>query len=253
MSNHICTLIGGAKVEIAAEGFTVVSTTGVRTKFDLSGNLINQDSENNKRHFCFIGKEERETVKLWVNSVKCNTLSQMKFVEAVKEAINSVKYDYWISTIEPSMNKKGKLFLAPGKKVLRGISYVEWEKKGEEFSPERNSGLASLKELFIWYALRVANNFWSLDYVCDDSSSEGNYWNSPYSAKQFEVSGSRKVGGFADGIGNTGKIVMSDTDFVICGGYCSNRGHLYPVADVNKCDEPMSISYTGTGVIVLRK
>jgi len=60
MSNHVCNLNGGAKVEISADGFTVVSVSGVRTKFDLSGNLINQDTADKKRYFFLMGKEERE-------------------------------------------------------------------------------------------------------------------------------------------------------------------------------------------------
>jgi len=253
MSNHVCNLNGGAKVEISADGFTVVSVSGVRTKFDLSGNLINQDTADKKRYFFLMGKEEREAVKSWVTNVEGNNFEQMKFIQVVKDALNSVKYDYWISTIEPSMNKKGKLFFSPGKKVLRGISFVEWEKKGEEFLPERNSGLASLYELFLWYAWRIAKNLWSIEYVCDDSSSEGNYWNSICHAGHFEVSGNRRVGGFTDGIGNACKIVMREADFVMCGGYCNTVGFEYRVADIRKCEDPLNPTYIGTGVIVLRK
>ncbi|MBP3284298.1 MAG: hypothetical protein J6M02_02230, partial [Clostridia bacterium] len=115
------------------------------------------------------------------------------------------------------------------------------------------SDLANLYELFLWYAYRIAKGLWTLEYVCDDSSSAGNYWNSPDASHGFEVSGRRKVGGFADGVGNTYKIVSHNEGFVACGGHFVCTGVDSSAARVNYYDHPYYAYHCiGSGVLVLR-
>ena len=204
------------------------------------------------KYFFLMGKEERELVRLWLSGVASETEAQAEFLMFVKNALTTIDYDYRIATIEPSMDNSKRLFYKDGEKVERYLSGFEWEAKGKEFAPERGSDLANLYELFLWYAYRIAKGLWTLEYVCDDSSSAGNYWNSPDASHACEVSGKREVGGFADGVGNTYKLVAYNAGFAACGGYCSNNGYDYPVADVCCDNNPNSTFSNGSGVLVLR-
>ncbi|MBP3285267.1 MAG: hypothetical protein J6M02_07215 [Clostridia bacterium] len=205
------------------------------------------------KYFFLMGKEERELVREWLSGVFPETKREKEFLEVVEEALESVGYDYRIAVIEPSMySGSGRIFYNAGDKVARGICCNEWKVKGKEFVPEWGSDLANLYELYLWYAYRIAKGLWTLEYICDDSSSAGNYWNSPDASQGFEVSGKRKVGGFYDGVGNTYKIVAHNAGFAACGGNCSNNGDNYPVADVRERYPDLTCFY-GSGVLVLRR
>jgi hypothetical protein len=95
--------------------------------------------------------------------------------------------------------------------------------------------------------------WWSIEYVCDDSSSAGNYWDSPNATHDFQTSGARKVGGFTDGIGNTYKIVIHKAGFALCGGDFDKCGGDYRVADFSYCTEPGVFDASGSGVLVLKR
>ena len=204
------------------------------------------------KYFFLMGKEERELVRKWLSSVASETREQVIFLKDVENALAAIDYNYRIATIEPSLDNSGKLFYKNGEKVASLFSCNEWKIKGKEFAPEWGSDLATLYELFLWYAYRIAKGLWTLEYVCDDSSSAGNYSDSPDASHGFEVSGKRKVGGFADGVGNTYKIVAHNAGFAACGGDYHYNGNLCPVADVFCRNFPCGTNYYGSGVLVLR-
>ena len=170
-------------------------------------------------------------------------------------ALKFIDYNYRIANIEPSIDSNKRIFYREGEVVGQGIfSFKDWEDKATYFSPQYGSSLATVYELLLWYAYRIAMGYWSLEYICDDSSSEGNYWNSPVPVHGFEPAGIRKVGGFLDGVGNTYKIVKNpEGGFSLCGGYYINNGNEYPVAEVlSNRDVPNNGFYYGSGVLVLK-
>lgn len=202
------------------------------------------------KYFDFIGEKEIALVKKWHEGQKAMTNEQEEFLRVVGEAIN-VCCEFLIANIEPSFGPRGKIYYREGEKVGRNISCGEWEKRAEEFAPEYQSRLANLYELFIYYAYRIARGYWTLEYVCDNSSTDGNYWMSPCSSHSIDVSGAKKVGGARDGIGNTYKIVKNNSAFALCGGSCVNEEAVYCVSDA--CDYKIANNtcHYGTGVLVL--
>lgn len=206
-------------------------------------------------YFFFIGKPEREKVAEWFNKVKPQTENQRKFLERVKKALKLIDYDYCISTLEPSFDGNGKIFYEEGNFVGIGISFPEWKKRAKNFYNDMkwHSELAQLEEGILFKAYRIAMGLWSLEYVCDDSSSAGNYYNSPHSSHYYEDSGVRKVGGFKDGTGNTYQIYETECGFALVGGNYFCAGIYYPVGAVNYTIEPDSTIHVGSGVVVLKR
>lgn len=209
-------------------------------------------------HFFKMTSEKRKKVKRWLKNEKKElahkTDREKTFLETLEEGLKTVKYEYRISTIEPTMNKETeKIEFIKGAEVARGYSCEQWKKFAEEFMPERGSRLANLYELFIWYAWRIVKGYWTLSYVANDSSSDGNYANSPNAAGEYEVSAKRKVGGFRDGIGNTCKIVTHGVRYALVGGDYGSIGGNCPVGDVVYHDHPNLAQYNSSGVFVLTK
>lgn len=247
MSQSIIELKDGARIELTAKGFKVISSTGKILYFDEYGNLVTKFD-----YFFKMGKNEREVVGKWVKEVKAETEKQESFLEKVKAALNIVDYDYKISTIEPSIGENGVIYFEKGNPVAVGISELMWREYAKKFDEKCNSRLATLSELLLWYAYRIAIRAWDFSYLADNSSSAGNYWNSPEASQEFELSGVREVGGFSDGIGNTDKLVSLETGgFALVGGFYYNFGFEKPVANIKVCDASRACITHGSGVIVL--
>lgn len=247
--------MGVPRIEKTEKGIAIISAFGNRVEFDENYEmLIPSDRKTEEKYFFRMDEEKRELVRKWAANVSPKTQNQKKFIRSVKEALSVVNYDYCISTIEPTLGKDGMLYFEVGKEVARGLSLKKWRELGKAFMPERRSRLSTFYELFIFYAYRIARKHWTIEYVCDDSSSAGNYFNSPDSEHFCESSGAKKVGGFYDGIGNTYKIVSFDThDFRVCGGAFSNMGYYVPVSGFDSCNRESAdlvVSF-GTGVISL--
>ena len=128
--------------------------------------------EVKNRYFNFIGKIERKLVKKWCKIEMAKTDEQLDFLKIVQASLDEVKYDYWLPNIEPSIDKYGRIYYKEGDEVATDISCSEWKKKAEQFAPSCGSELANLYELYLWYALRIVNGFWTLEYVCNTSSNE---------------------------------------------------------------------------------
>ena len=247
-------LENGVKMEvIAKKGYKFHSATGEVTRFDSNGNLIDL------RYFFKMGENERAIVKEWREKIQRKGSDKSKtFFYRVDTALRNVNYDYCIATIEPSM-KARKLYYEPGNEVATGLSAEQWETKAKNYAPHLGSRLALPDELILWYAYRIAKGYWSLRYVCQDSSAHGNYNDSPTrkAAKghtvEKDLTGVKEVGGFKDGVGNTYKIVKNAVGtFWNFGGAYVNAGWRYPVAS----GEPIWASRVrdrASGVVVLTK
>ena len=204
------------------------------------------------KFFTQITAEDRKKVKNWLTKQKGKTDREKSFLTRVKEAVKAVNYDYWIANLEPSVTDR-KIYYAEGNAVGVGFSCNQWNQMAKEYAPERFSRLSNEHELYIWYALRIVNGQWTLDYVANDSSSAGNYRNAPGATHSMEKTGARKCGGFCDGQGNSYKIVTREGGYALVGGRYDFDGICFPVADVSYSNNSDYLQLNGSGVLVLTK
>ena len=123
--------------------------------------------------FELITAKERQEVINWLESQKGEVKNE-EYIKIMKEALEVVTYDYWIATIEPSIENE-KICYQEGKKVATSIVAKEWQILCQEYNPGRGSRMASLYELFIWYTLRVAKGYWTYEEFMQNSDRLGNY------------------------------------------------------------------------------
>ncbi|MBQ7669012.1 MAG: hypothetical protein IJS47_06770 [Clostridia bacterium] len=183
-----------------------------------------------KYHFKEMGEEEKELAKNWSKRQEPKSSNQSFFMSVLADADDSFIKPYKIQTMESTLLRDGLAFVK-NKKVAIGYSIAEFENWAEKFYPDKNSRLATLGELYIFYAYRGALNFWTLDDLCDYSSAFGNYNDAPHSVYGFELAGRRNVAGYCDGIGNTTKLCkFGNYIYAICGGYSIKSGADWPIA-----------------------
>lgn len=210
--------------------------------------------EDKAKHFTKITAEDREKVKNWVTKQKGKTEKEKCFLVRARQAIKTVKYDYWIATLEASVSN-GKIYYAERNDVGVGFSGEQWTQMANEYAPERGSRLSNLHELFIWYALRIVNGLWALDYIANKSSFAGKdydaFINSHYSMNK---TGERVCGGYRDGQGNNHKIVTHESGYMLVGGHWNNISDYCPMLDSNCVNNPFfNATNYRTGVVVLTK
>lgn len=209
-------------------------------------------------YFFLMGAPERNKVAEWFNEVNFKVgkekEKQRKFLDRVGCALCLVKHDYYIATLEPSFDKHGNILYKEGELVATGISFAEWKNKAMNFysDGEWHSELALLEEGDLFKAYRIAMGYWTIEYVCDDSTSAGNYCYAPNAALDFEVSGAREVGGFRDGVGNTYEIYQSRFGIAIVGGSYDMESLDYPVADVFHIEDINYVNFYACGVLVIK-
>lgn len=229
---QILRLANGGKFVMTDEGCKVISVTGEITEFDLSGSLKKTDPGKLK-HFVLMGSEEKAKVRAWLTETRPipKTERQRNFLRIVIKAFAKVDYAYRISVVEPAF-KDGMLCFYEKAPLCAERTFIEWIKLANDYAPEYESKLANIYELFLWYAYRIVTGELTLEYVCDDSSSAGNYADSPTASHRLEFAGGREWEGPTDGIGNTSKLVMADSGFAVCGGAFDVSGSDFPMADV---------------------
>lgn len=250
----------GSKLRIGDYSVHHISADGINLySYDCSKSSTIPSEEKKEMvnsYFFLIGEEERREIAAWLKTVTPETIKQERFVSRVEFALYRVPQNFKIATIEPSLSDEGRIFYKPKSRVGRGISYVSWDVEANNFyfDDEWSSSLASPEEGDLFTAYRVATGKWSLAYICDDSSGDGNYWDAPSSKRNFEPSGARQVGGFSDGVGNTLKIFKDASTFIVFGGDYIKCGATQPVASINSIVyDPFAINYRACGVVVLRK
>lgn len=265
---EVVKLPGGISFEVMEHGYAVIASDGERIEFNESGKrtrilfakteecIKNIDHKKNNqewlKYFSRIGEEERNRVAIWYAEQKPTTTEQEKFLNKVGDALVTIVDDYQIATIEPSLDEEGNIYYMQGRPVGRGITYREWFQKAIEFAPEYGSDVATLEQLFLWYAYRIVRGDLTLEYVCDDSSGAGNYCNAPKTTGKLEVTGAREVGGERDGQGNTCKIVRGIWYPRMCGGNCTSFGNKAPMANVSYILDDGIITTASTAVVVIK-
>ena len=178
-------------------------------------------------YFFYMGEKQRKLALEWANDQRWSGGSS--FLYTIRQVPYLVQNDYWIATIEPSITEDGHIFYQKEQKVLCGLTIEEWHQKAKEYCSARNSKIATIYETFLWYAWRGANSYWNLQYLCKDSSSKGNWRDSPDTAGHIELTGAREVGGFCDGTGNTCKLVTESRKTISIGGAWYMSGKIEPV------------------------
>ena len=209
------------------------------------------------QYFTKISESDRNKVKSWLETRNEDDGvhdCQKQFLRFVRRAVESIDYDYWIATLEPSV-EDGKIYYAVDESVGIGFECKKWYNMALEYAPNRGSRMAKLIELFLWYAVRIVDGEWTLEYVTRNSSSSGNYKNAPNATNNMEKTGARSCGGYKDGQGNSYKIVIVTEDnlFGIVGGDYYNDGAECPVATVFFGLNPYLSKEYGSGVVVLTK
>ena len=233
-------------LEAPPEGMEYIITKGE------NGKRIIRLARLDREFFTKITADDREKVKIWLAQQIAKTSEENEFLDILKVAVREVDYDYWIANLEPSV-EHGKIRYEKGNNIAVGFCCSYWQKMAKEYDPQKGSRLCNLYELFIWYALRIANKLWTLDYVANNSSNSGNYMNSPSSAESMEKAGARVCGGYRDGQGNASKIVATERGYLIIGGNYGSYGQFYPVASISYPYHPDSVQNFAVGVLILLK
>lgn len=199
---------------------------------------------------------EIRLVHKWAAHEKAETRSQKQFLDWVNQGLYDIRYSYRMPEIEASI-KEGKVFFCPGERVAVdydwGVEYFDMEQKAKAFAPERYSDIATVHEMAIWYAYRIAKGYWSITDVCDNSSALGNYADAPNASHTLEVSGARLTGGAHDGIGNTFKCVTHGFKYLLLSGNFKTTGINNPVGVAWANNYRTTDICRGTPIIVLRK
>lgn len=232
------------KVFKHVEGYEYVITKCVNG--DVIIRLVKKE-EGKDEYFTKITEQDRKNVKNWLDETKGKTNKEEDFLDWVKHAIHEVDYDYWIATLEPSV-EDGKIYYAKNENVGVGFSFNQWKQMARSYAPERGSRLASIDELFIWYALRIVNNFWTLADVANNFPRIGDEYYTRKWYHFFNRTGKNEIGGYCDGQGNTYKIVTIEN------GDNSNISiDVFPFSVALYSLDPNYVRYGGTGVLVLTK
>lgn len=183
------------------------------------------------------------------------TVRQQKLRTRLLNALdNKPKEGVWIPVYEPSRAADGQLQFVPNMTVLRFLTCNNWENLMQDYSPENGSRMASPTTYFLLLLKFIKLGFVTLEDCADDSSSIGNYCDSPYTSRCVEKTGSRWLGGLSGFAGNTYKIVKDSNSFfkfMRLGGCCNNLGYQWPLMAV-ACDFlPDEIIYHGVGLLEL--
>jgi len=202
------------------------------------------------KYFFKMGVEEQMMVRGWLGKNHARTEKQLKFIDIIANALSTISYEYAIATIEPSFDSNGEIDFCEGEPVAVGLSNIQWEKAAAKYAPEYKSDLATQEELLLWYAYRIAKGYWSLEYICDEPT-----WIYGNDLDFASPSADKEIGGFKDGVGNTHKIVKSDSGYVICGENYEQQDPIYAaaIATVNNDSTLRVPDMYGSGVFVLKK
>lgn len=245
--------------EIVFKGLTIQAPKGKRLIISKNeyGKAEMQivTKKKNSDVFFRITASKREKVRKWLAEHKLKekrTPGEIYFLDVLSDALEEINYNYEIATMEPTV-VDGKIAYIKGKDVAVNYSIKDWIKMAEEYLPERGSRLATLYELFIWYAWRIVKGYWTLGYVANDSSSAGNFCNSPKATHKLELTGTIKCGGFRDGQGNSCKLVTYKNIFATVGGNFDNNGYNSTVHNVFLHYSLDDIINFDCGVLVLIK
>ena len=201
-------------------------------------------------NFFLMGLPERKKILEWLEIAIPTTVAQTNFLNRVRKALETVKYDYYIAAIEPSFDEGKNITYKEGEPVAVGLTGRQWMQKAKVYYNHNHlkSGLALLEEGDLFKAYRVAMGYWSLEYICDDSSLPSI---SSKVGHEIAYSGKTEIGGFSDGVGNTFEIYRDKGGIALVGGFFLNFGKVNTVAKALRF-HPNAVSQYGRGVISIK-
>lgn len=224
------------------------------------GGIYMANKPNWFEYFFTMGAKQRKFVGEWCRDTKPVTERQKEFFELASRAYINCQYLYRLPIIEPSNDGNDNICYGIGLEPWTFKNFHNCVNASEKFAPAYASKLANTYELAMWYAYRIANGDCTIEFICDDSSSAGNYENSPNGIGKLAKTGSMAVAGAIDGIGNTYKITEAvdvDYGFDVSGGIYICDGKKRPVANISThvLNEGYFMGYYdgGVPVVVLHK
>ena len=202
--------------------------------------------------FFLMGLPELERVAEWLELVCAETKAQEEFLNRVEAALEVIDYDYYIATMEPTI-QNGGISYSKEAPVATGLTGRQWMKKATTYftSSSWRSNLAMLEEGDLFKAYRVAIGYWSLEEICDNSSRLGNYWMRE-KRNGLLPAGKTESGGFPDGVGNTFEIYRDKGGIALVGGCYLSMGDMRPVTQALRF-YPDAVSQHGRGVLVIKQ
>lgn len=239
------------RIEVLENGIVVISNSGNQVYFDENFEKIREIKAPKVpeffKKFYYIDEKMRVFVREWYKIQKAESLAQRNFLDIVGEAIEQVNYNYAIATIEPSLDESGSISYQANREVFTEYNCYQWDAYTRLFALDYGSRLGTVNELFIWYALRIAAEAWTIDEVCDKPIS-----NMRVEAEEINKAGTIKYGEFFDGVTNTAKIVFdSQGNFILCGGSAFDEStYKHSIAHVCTDCDPMKVNKYASGVMV---
>lgn len=192
---------------------------------------------------------------------KPTTDGQRRLRSSLIAGIKKGLKDFRCPAMDPSLDEDENLVYEAGNQPAIKKSVKFWTEKLEQFMPERNSRMGTLRErdallgFLIKYLIEEqgygVSEAW--EAVCDDSKKLGHYRDSKDAKNDLERTGSRKVWLFYDWA-NTFKIIADNNsafEFWLGGGTYGNEGYFYPLADVVAMSIPGSSYDDSVGWLVL--
>ena len=190
---------------------------------------------------------------------KPKTEPQKKLLADIQRGIEMKLPAFRVPCMDPS-EENGKIVFKPGNKPAVGLSAVLWDETWKKFMPSKNSRsgtelhyaafLGKLMKYLVDDKNYSVTSAW--EAVCNDSSDLGHYLNSKDAKRDFEPTGSRKVGEHFD-LANTCKILKKweASGFLLAGGSYYDVSYDYPLADLDVFKRPEDCYYGSVGWLVL--
>lgn len=212
------------------------------------------------KYFFFMGTAEVEISRLCL-AITPKTKKEKDFIKDLKKALKVISPGFWISTQEAGIkdthhtfsdntfSNNIQIYFAEGTDIENTLCCFEWKEKATEFAPGWESDLADWYEWILFLAYRIAKKYLTIEFVCNNSSDctkPSKFYLEP------APSGSREVGGFYDGIGNTRKITKFKSSYALSGPCYYDNDSKRTVASYEIVAPNESNCYA-SGIIVLRK
>jgi len=165
---------------------------------------------------------------------------QKNLLEDIRKARKLKIPAFRVACMDPS-EKDGDIVYKGGMKPAIGHKFAWWRTAAEEFMIDKNSRIGSELHWAIFLGTIIkylideegysVGNAWKA--VCDDSSVIGHYADSPDAKFDFEPTGSRKIGKFAD-LANTCKILKryESKGIILASGSFASDGNECPLAEI---------------------
>lgn len=169
----LITLANGVLIHVEGGKFRVISADRKEVAhFDENGkyyskfsykSLKEKEFENKQRiinnFFSKIGEEQREIIKEYLKKARPKNLFELTFINELKQAVNSIDYDFWILSLNSeAVVKDGKISFQ--RKEPYSVCIMSNDERfflAESFAPEFKSRVALDEEKLLAYFFSFQN------------------------------------------------------------------------------------------------